>query len=167
MGLYEELQALREVYMPQAAPNYDPDSYTQHHNCYAYALRLKKHGWATPGQLLKVESKDIDPSEITKNEIKRRLEDIDGLLPIYKHGARRDAHIIAAFVMPQEDFHFASFNSDGYWSSKWSKNPVTRTETPFDELDTNFLIGYYEVPETGVTYYPRLEVIEKLKEFGL
>lgn len=86
---------------------------------------------------------------------------------IKEHDAKRNAHIIACFVKPQNDFHFASYDRDGYWSSKWAKRDVIKTEQVFSEVLPDFLLGFYEVPETGITYYPRLQVVNTLQELGL
>jgi hypothetical protein len=168
--IVDELFALREVYAPQTAPAYDSESYTSEHNCYAYALRLVDHGWAIPGRLCEIESENLKQRNINSRFIDNAIQS-DGLMRVREHGARRDEHIIAAFVMQGNDFHFYSYDVDGSWSSKYSHRPVSRAIGPiFDTAsaadDKNFC-GYYKVPKQGIKYFPRLKVVNTLRQLGL
>ena len=168
--LTQQLFSLREVYKPVGAPEYDSISYGSDHNCYAYALRLYNHGWATPGRLERVESSDIEAKNITVPKISKLIEQ-DGLERVLEHGAERDEHVIAAFVFAEKDFHFYSFDSDGGWSSKYASKPVSRVlGSIFDDVTPNnsdVFCGYYKVPESGITYFPRYKVMSALKDFQL
>jgi len=126
-------------------------------------LNLVDHGWATPGRLTEFEHQQLDTLQITQPFITSAIGD-DGLEQVREHGARRDEHVIAGYVVPTKDFHFYRFDNDGNWSSKYASKPVEQTPPPLDEDET--FIGYFRVPKEGILYTPRLKIISTLEEFG-
>jgi len=166
--IVDHLLSLRKVFIPQGAPAFDDETFGKDHNCYAYALRLVEHGWATPGRLLEHDSQNTPPENRTQTYVRNAMVDIDGLEPVREHGASRDEHVIAAFVFPEKDFHFYSYDNDGGWSSKYASKPVSRVLgsifTEANQQEDSTFCGYFRVPAEGIAYHPRLTVINTLKE---
>jgi hypothetical protein len=154
-------------YIPNGAPAFDPELYNlipRMFNCYAYALRLSEQGWAHAGQIREeVATGDIDEKrKLTPNKLNSLLES-DGLARILEHGlVSDDRHIIASYINKGKGYHFFSLDRGNVWSHKSGELTVERLEKPISlpvvgqKSGAFEFTGFFAVPKTGISYYPRL-----------
>ncbi len=154
-------------YAPAEGPVFDPDLYNmlpRIFNCYAYALRLERQGWAHAGQIRKevATGRRDERRKLTDFTLHRMLEE-DGLERIRKHAADPGrAHVIAAFVNTGKGYHFFSLDRDNIWSHKPGESLVKRVRAGVklpnegDVSGNHLFVGYFKIPAQGIYYYPRL-----------
>lgn len=164
------LRAGFDVHYPKGAPMLQRALWHKHrqdYNCYAYALRLMRHGWAEPGQLRRHFSQSVERWNAKRLDIFIRH---DGLERIAPHSGSRGDHIIAAFLARGgsdigADYHFYSYDSNGLWSHKPGHTKVSRTDdsgmlirdvmaADRDNMLHNYdeCVGFYRLPKDGIVY---------------
>lgn len=159
-----------EVHFPKGAPILHRRAWharSQEFNCYAYALRLMRHGWAEPGQLRRQFNQHVERWNVNRLDMFIRH---DGLERIAPHGGARDDHILAAFYSRANsdndaDYHFYSYDSNGLWSHKPGKSKPKNKDAGHEliadilgaDRDNGFrdyseLVGFYRIPKQGLVY---------------
>lgn len=137
-------------------------------NCYAYALGVAMSRWPRPGQLTKIWQVDMTQEELTPRNIDRLLTLEDGLVRIREHSVDPKKWQVLAAVVPTEignigrgDSHFYRLHPENGWSHKcggYAPRYLDDSDVVIDDLNRadrgcyDTIVGYYTVPEEGISY---------------
>lgn len=157
------------LYVPNGAP--DPKQIKTlfaraSTNCYSGSLAIPLRGLACPGFLKESVKRFTFEEMITAQSVHRGLlrDGLEEINPddVDKYGVDLDKHVIAAFVKPNQDFHFWALCNDGNYYAKQGKySPFfdKKSVGSVKDLLTGWhpdFVGTYAVPEQGLEYYQRL-----------